>query len=67
MSHTHPTTVSSPSSNFQLIINDAFKLNMYKNRTNNDLRAHPLAAQLQACESPSAVHAVLQEQVLEYR
>ena len=36
---------------------------MYKNRTNNDLRAYPLAAQLQACEDPSAVHAVLQEQV----
>jgi hypothetical protein len=60
MSHTHITATSSSSSNFQLIINNA--LNTYKKRTKNDLRAHPLAAQLQSCESPSAILAVLQEQ-----
>jgi hypothetical protein len=63
MSHSRPTAASSSSSssNFQLIINDA--LNKYQKRTKNDLRAHPLAVQLQACDSPSAILAVLQERV----
>ena len=63
MSHTHPTAASSSSSssNFQLIINNA--LNTYSKRTKNDLRAHPLASQLQSCDSPSAIVAVLQEQL----
>ena len=63
MSHSHPTSASSsssPSSNFQLIINNA--LDTYKKRTKNDLRAHPLAAELQSCESPTAILAVLQQQ-----
>jgi hypothetical protein len=58
MSHTHPTV--SPSSNFQLIIDSA--LGEYKKRTKNDLLAHPLAAQLQSCNSPGAILAVLQLQ-----
>jgi hypothetical protein len=49
MSHYHPT--ASSSSNFQLIINNALKA--YEKRTKEDLLAHPLAAQLQACNSPS--------------
>jgi hypothetical protein len=63
MSHTHPTvpSSSSSSSNFQLIVNNA--LDSYKTRTRNDLRAHPLAAQLQACDSPTAILALLQQQV----
>ena len=63
MSQTHPTTFSSSSSssNFQLMINNA--LNKYKQRTKNDLREHPLAAQLQSCNSPGAILVVLQEQV----
>ena len=64
MSHTNPTAASSSSSsssNFQLIINKA--LDTYKSRTGNDLRAHPLAAQLQACDSPTAILALLQQQV----
>jgi hypothetical protein len=59
MSRTY--TAATSSSNFQLIINSA--LNTYKKRTKKDLREHPLAAQLQSCESPSAVLAVLQQQV----
>ena len=55
------TATSSSSSNFQLIINNA--LDKYKRHTNNDLRAHPLAAQFQSCDSPSAILVVLQEQV----
>ncbi|KAN0116136.1 hypothetical protein V8E52_006193 [Russula decolorans] len=51
---------SSSSSNFQLIINNA--LDAYKKRTKNDLLAHPLAAKLQPCNTPSAILAVLQQQ-----
>ena len=60
MSHptAHPTTSSS---NFQLIINSA--LEKYKKRTKFDLLAHPLAAQLRSCNSPSDILAVLQQQV----
>ena len=62
MSHTHPTGPSS--SNFQLIFNNALKA--YEKQTNNDILLHPLAASLQACQSPSAILAVLQEQVQEF-
>ena len=59
MSHAHPTVSSSL--NFQLIINNA--LDEYKKRTKNDLLMHPLAAQLQSCNSPGAILAILQQQV----
>ena len=58
MSHAQP---ASSSSNFQLIINNA--LDKYKKRTKNDLVVHPLAAQLQSCNSPSSILAVLHQQV----
>ena len=64
MSHTHPMAASSSSSsfsNFQLIINNA--LDTYKARTRKDLLAHPLAARLQNCDSPTAILSVLQQQV----
>ena len=66
MSHTHPTPSSSSSSNqassnFQLIINNA--LDQYKKRTKNDLLAHPLIPELQSCNSPTAILAVLQRQL----
>jgi hypothetical protein len=63
MSHIYPTATSSSSSSssFQLILNNA--LDTYKKRTKNDLRAHPLAAQLQTCDSPTAILTVLQQQV----
>ncbi|KAI0290286.1 hypothetical protein BC826DRAFT_970488 [Russula brevipes] len=62
MFHTRPATTSS--SNFQLIINNALKA--YEKRTKNDLLGHPLAAQLQACDSPTSILAVLQQQVQEH-
>ena len=62
MSHIHPTDTSLP--NFQLIFNDALKA--YEKKTKKDLLAHPLAAQLQACDSPTAALAVLQQQVHEF-
>jgi hypothetical protein len=61
MSHAHPAATSS--SNFQPIFNNALKA--YERRTRNDLLAHPLAAQLQACDSPGSILAVLQKQVQE--
>lgn len=45
---------------FQLIINNALKA--YEKRTKKDLLVHPLASQLHACNSPTAILAVLQEQ-----
>ena len=59
MSQNHSTTVSS--SKFQLIINDALKV--YNKRTKNDLLLHPLATELQNCESPTDILTVLQQQV----
>ena len=58
-SSANPTPSSS--SNFQLIFNTAIKA--YEKRTKRDLLAHPLASQLQACNSPTSVLAVLQSQV----
>jgi hypothetical protein len=40
-------------------------LESYKKRTKKDLLAHPLASQLQACDSPATIIAVLQQQVQE--
>ena len=61
MSHDHPQTTTSSSTNFQQIFNGALKA--YAKRTKNDLLLHPLAAQLQACDSPDAILSVLQKQV----
>ena len=61
MSNSHPITTGSSSSNFQLIFNNALKA--YERRTKKDLLAHPLAAELQNCNSPSEILAVLHQQV----
>ena len=60
MSNAHPITASS-SSNFQLIFNDALKT--YQRRSKNDLLTHPLASELQDCNSPREILAVLHQQV----
>ena len=57
-----PST-STPSPNFQSIFYVALKA--YEKKTKKDLLAHPLAAQLQACKSPSDILAVLQDKVNE--
>jgi len=61
MFHTHQTGRSSP--NFQLIFNNALKA--YEKQTNNNILFHPLAADLQACQSPRAILAVLHQRVQE--
>ena len=59
MSRPHPTAASS--SNFRSVINNA--LEAYEKRTKKDLLVHPLASQLEACESPAAILAILHQQV----
>ena len=59
MSHSNPT--ASSSNHFQLVINNALKA--YEKRTKNDLLSHPLATQLQDCNSPADILAVLYQQV----
>ena len=60
MSQTPPATssASSPSSNFLAIFNAA--LETYEKTTKNKLFTHPLAAQLQSCDSPADILSVLQ-------
>jgi hypothetical protein len=57
------SSTSSFSSNFQQIFITA--LEAYEKRTNSDLLAHPLAVQIQACDSPGAILTILQQQVQE--
>jgi hypothetical protein len=58
MSHTHPTSTLS---DFQLIFDNALKV--YKKRTKKDLLTHPLADRLKACDLPSSILTMLQEQL----
>ena len=64
MSQTPATTAASSSSPFQAIFQAAIK--SYQKQTKNDLLDHPLASQLQDCDSNSAVIAILQDQVREF-
>ena len=41
-------------------------LTSYQKQTKNDILSHPLASQLQSCDSASAILAVLQDQVYEF-
>jgi hypothetical protein len=59
MSHTQSAAASS--SNFQLIITNA--LDTYRKGTKKDLLTHPLAARLQACDTPAAILTILREQL----
>ena len=56
--------MASASSNFQSIFNAS--LQAYDNKTKNNLLDHPLAAQLQSCDSPNAVFTVLQDLVQQF-
>ncbi|KAH9169401.1 hypothetical protein EDB89DRAFT_1908686 [Lactarius sanguifluus] len=62
MSQTLATAAAS--SRFQAIFQAALK--SYQNQTKKDLVAHPLASQLQSCDSTNAILAVLQDQVREF-
>jgi hypothetical protein len=64
MSPTPATAAASSESRFQALFEAALK--SYQKQTKKDLLTHPLASQLQSCESTSAIIAVLQDQVREF-
>ena len=64
MSQTPTTTASSSSSRFEAIFQAALK--SYQKQTKKDLLTHPLAPQLQECDSTTAMLAILQDQVREF-
>jgi hypothetical protein len=55
---------SSSSSNFLSVFNAA--LEAYESATKNKLLTHPLATQLQSCDSPAAILTVLQDLVQKF-
>jgi hypothetical protein len=61
---TPSTTASSSEFRFQAIFQAALK--SYRKQTKEDLLAHPLASQLQSCESTTAILSILQDQVREF-
>ncbi|KAH9021557.1 hypothetical protein EDB85DRAFT_414263 [Lactarius pseudohatsudake] len=74
LSMTQPSAPSSSSkspattpsvSNSRVIFEKALKA--YNKKTKQDLTAHPLAAQLQTCDSPAAILTMLQEQVDQFK
>ena len=72
LSSKHPSTnimpqipsASASSSNFETIFTAA--LDMYKKRTKRDISSLRLAAQLQSCDSPGAILAVLRARVQKF-
>jgi hypothetical protein len=64
-SSSEPPATTASTSNFSIIFEKALK--EYKKKTKQDLTAHPLAAQLQACDSAAATLALLQEQVDQFK
>jgi hypothetical protein len=63
MSQAHPIA-SSSSSNFQSVFNSA--LDSYEKTTKCKLLSHPLATQLQSCDSPTAILSVLQDLIQQF-
>ena len=60
-SSSRPPTTTLSASNFNVIFEKALKA--YKNKTRQRLTTHPLAAQLDKCDSPAGILAILQDQV----
>ena len=58
------TTTAEASSRFQAIFQAAVK--SYQKQTKKDLIAHPLASQLESCNSTAAIIILLQDQVREF-
>jgi hypothetical protein len=55
---------ASSSSNFQSVLNAA--LEAYEKKTKCKLLTHPLANQLQSCDSPAAILSVLQDLIQQF-
>ena len=62
MSQTHSN--ASSSSDFQSIFNAA--LDAYERKTESNLLSHPLATQLQSCDSPTAILSAFQELIQQF-
>ena len=60
-SSSKPPKPTVSTSNFNIIFEKALK--EYKKKTKQPLTTHPLAAQLDKCDSPAAILAILQDQV----
>ena len=58
------TTATSSKSRFQEIFQAALK--SYQKQTKKDLLTHPLASQLQSCDSTAAILAILHDQVRQF-
>ena len=58
------STTAAASLRFHAIFQAALKF--YEKQTEKDLLAHPLASQLQSCDSTTAIIAILQDQVREF-
>jgi hypothetical protein len=54
-------STSTSSANFETIFTAALKA--YKKQTKKDIATHPLAAELQSCDSSSAIIAILRTQI----
>jgi hypothetical protein len=63
MSHV-PSTATSSITNFETIFTAA--LEEYKKQTKRDIASHLLVTQLQSCDSPGAILAVLQARVQKF-
>src|SRR5260221_14510040 len=57
----HIPSPSTSCSNLHAIFNAA--LRTYKKKTGKDITSHPLATELQSCDSPDAILAVLRRQI----
>ena len=64
MSQTAPAASSSSSSSFHAVFDAA--LESYEKTTKNKLLTHPLATQLQSCDSPATILSVLQDLVQKF-
>jgi hypothetical protein len=64
MSATPPSTTTSSESRFQAIFQAALK--SYQKQTKKDLFTHPIASQLQSCDSTTAILDILYDQVREF-
>ena len=64
MSQTHALPSASSSSNFQSVFDAA--LEEYEKKTKTKLLDHPLAAQLQSCDSPTDILSVLQDLIQKF-
>jgi hypothetical protein len=62
MSQTHPN--ASTTTNFQSVLNAA--LEAYEKMTKSKLLTHPLAVQVQSCDSPTAILSLLQDLIQQF-